>query len=44
MTALTADHFIKRLYALQSDDELQKIQRYFKTDEGNMGTAINSSA
>jgi 3-methyladenine DNA glycosylase AlkD len=34
---LTAAHFIERLYALQSDDELRKIQRYFKSDEGQYG-------
>jgi 3-methyladenine DNA glycosylase AlkD len=33
----TAAHFIERLYALQSDDELQKIQRYFKSGEGQYG-------
>jgi hypothetical protein len=34
---LTAANFITRLYVLQSDDELQKIQRYFKSDEGQYG-------
>jgi 3-methyladenine DNA glycosylase AlkD len=37
MTNLTATHFIERLYTLQSDAELQKIQRYFKTGEGQYG-------
>jgi 3-methyladenine DNA glycosylase AlkD len=32
---LTAAHFIERLHAMQSDDELRKIQRYFKTGEGD---------
>lgn len=31
----TADEFIKRLYLLQSDDELKKIQRYFKSGKGD---------
>ena len=31
---LTATEFTKRLKALQSDDELRKIQRYFKSDGG----------
>jgi len=31
---LTAKQFIDRLKALQSDDELKKIQRYFKSGEG----------
>ncbi len=34
---LTAAHFLERLTALQSDDELRKIQRYFKTEEGEYG-------
>jgi hypothetical protein len=29
---LTATEFTKRLKAMQSDDELRKIQRYFKSD------------
>ena len=37
MTNLTAKHFIERLKTLQSDQELQKIQRYFKTGEGQYG-------
>ena len=32
MAKLTASEFTKRLKALQSDDELRKIQRYFKSD------------
>jgi 3-methyladenine DNA glycosylase AlkD len=31
----TAEEFIKRLYLLQSDDELKKIQRYFKSGQGD---------
>ncbi|HYF33493.1 MAG TPA: DNA alkylation repair protein [Chitinophagaceae bacterium] len=31
---LTAKHFVKRLKAMQSDKELEKIQRYFKSGEG----------
>src|SRR4030095_5026725 len=34
---LTAKKFIERLKAHQSDDELKKIQRYFKTEEGDYG-------
>jgi 3-methyladenine DNA glycosylase AlkD len=34
---LTAKHFIERLQALQSDEELKKIQRYFKSGEGQYG-------
>lgn len=36
-TELTAAHFIERLEAHQSDDELKKIQRYFKSGEGDYG-------
>jgi len=36
-TNLTADEYVRRLTALQSDDELRKIQRYFKTDKGEYG-------
>jgi 3-methyladenine DNA glycosylase AlkD len=36
-TELTAAHFIKRLKAHQSDEELKKIQRYFKSGEGDYG-------
>ena len=32
---LTAEHFLQRLMEHQSDDELRKIQRYFKTGEGD---------
>jgi hypothetical protein len=35
--ALTAAHFIERLEAHQSDEELKKIQRYFKSGEGEYG-------
>src|SRR6185503_9518534 len=34
---LTAKKFIERLKALQSDEELKKIQRYFKSGEGQYG-------
>lgn len=34
---LTAKNFIDRLKALQSDVELKKIQRYFKSGEGQYG-------
>jgi len=33
-TGLTAKHFIDRLKEMRSDDELKKIQRYFKSGEG----------
>lgn len=33
----TAQAFTERLYALQSDVELQKIQRYFKSEAGDYG-------
>ena len=35
--ALTAKQFIERLKSMQSDAELKKIQRYFKTGEGQYG-------
>ena len=34
---LNAKHFIEKLKSLQSDDELKKIQRYFKTGAGDYG-------
>jgi 3-methyladenine DNA glycosylase AlkD len=34
---LTATRFIERLEQHQSDEELRKIQRYFKTDAGDYG-------
>jgi len=34
---LTAKKFVERLKALQSDAELKKIQRYFKSGEGQYG-------
>jgi hypothetical protein len=34
---LTASHFMERLKKLQSDVELKKIQRYFKSGEGQYG-------
>ena len=34
---LSAKHFIQRLQLLQSNDELKKIQRYFKTGAGDYG-------
>ncbi|MEX1102778.1 MAG: DNA alkylation repair protein, partial [Dehalococcoidia bacterium] len=33
----TAERFIERMEALRSDDELRKIQRYFKSGEGQYG-------
>ena len=36
-TGLNAKQFIDRLKALQSDEELKKIQRYFKFGEGQYG-------
>lgn len=43
MPELTADHFIQRLNALQSDEELRKIQRYFKTGKDEfMGVKMGS--
>lgn len=35
--ALTASRFIRELKTFQSDEELRKIQRYFKTGEGEYG-------
>jgi hypothetical protein len=37
VSTLTAKHFIGRLKTYQSDDELKKIQRYFKSGEGQYG-------
>jgi hypothetical protein len=34
---LTAKRFIEELKTFQSDEELRKIQRYFKSDEGEYG-------
>jgi hypothetical protein len=34
---LTAERFVAELRSRQSDDERRKIQRYFKTDEGDYG-------
>jgi 3-methyladenine DNA glycosylase AlkD len=34
---LTAKHFVSRLQKLQSDKEREKIQRYFKSGEGDYG-------
>jgi hypothetical protein len=36
-TDLSAAHYIKRLTAHQSAEELKKIQRYFKSGEGEYG-------
>jgi 3-methyladenine DNA glycosylase AlkD len=35
--SLTAKQFVERLKSLQSDEELKKIQRYFKSGEGQYG-------
>lgn len=37
MTTASAEQFVERLNALQSDDELRKIQRYFKSGAGQYG-------
>ena len=37
----SAEKFIERLQALQSDDELRKIQRYFKSGAGEYGEGDN---
>lgn len=37
LTDVTAKQFMARLKALQSPTELEKIQRYFKSDEGEYG-------
>jgi hypothetical protein len=34
---MTCDRFLQELYAHQSDEELEKIQRYFKTGKGQYG-------
>ncbi len=34
---LSAETFVARLHALQDDEELRKIQRYFKSREGDYG-------
>jgi 3-methyladenine DNA glycosylase AlkD len=36
-TDISADRFTAKLMTYQSDDELRKIQRYFKTGEGDYG-------
>jgi len=36
-TSITANQFVKRLKARRSADELKKIQRYFKSGEGQYG-------
>ena len=36
-TGFSAKQFVERLKALQSDEELKKIQRYFKSGEGEYG-------
>ena len=36
-SGLTAKHFIEKLNTFQSDTELKKIQRYFKSGEGQYG-------
>lgn len=37
MSGLTAEQFLVRLQAMQDDEELRKIQRYFKSGEGEYG-------
>jgi hypothetical protein len=37
MVTANPEQFIERLKALQSDDELRKIQRYFKSGAGQYG-------
>ncbi|OGO69288.1 MAG: hypothetical protein A2Z37_04205 [Chloroflexi bacterium RBG_19FT_COMBO_62_14] len=37
MTDLSAGRFVERLEALRSPVELQKIQRYFKSGQGEYG-------
>ena len=34
MSGLTAEQFLVRLLAMQDEEELRKIQRYFKSGEG----------
>lgn len=34
---LTSKHFVEKLKTYQSDEELKKIQRYFKSGEGQYG-------
>lgn len=36
-TSISAEQFVKRLRAYRSPDELRKIQRYFKSGEGQYG-------
>jgi hypothetical protein len=36
-TDLTAPHFLQRLHQHQSDEELRKLQRYFKSGDGQYG-------
>src|SRR5688500_18373831 len=37
LSVTEANAFLARLHALQSDEELRKIQRYFKSGEGEYG-------
>jgi HEAT repeat protein len=37
VSTLTAKHFIEKLNQFQSDEELKKLQRYFKSAEGQYG-------
>src|SRR6476660_1488348 len=34
---MTADEFLRKLHSLRSDKEKEKIERYFKSDEGQYG-------
>jgi len=40
MDNISAQHFTERLYKLQSDKELEKIQRYFKSGEGQYSEGV----
>lgn len=40
MDTLSAQYFTEKLYKLQSDKELEKIQRYFKSGEGQYSEGV----